>query len=73
MKLACLARRSRCRVYAASGPVIDLCLDVRMPDIIGYIRYNINWNYGLLPQTWEDPTTANADVEGALGDNDPGT
>ena len=44
-----------------------------MPDIIGYIRYNINWNYGLLPQTWEDPTTANADVEGALGDNDPGT
>ncbi|EMS46275.1 Soluble inorganic pyrophosphatase 1, chloroplastic [Triticum urartu] len=34
-------------------------------------QYNINWNYGLLPQTWEDPTAANADVEGALGDNDP--
>ncbi|CAN1821364.1 Soluble inorganic pyrophosphatase 6, chloroplastic [Linum perenne] len=33
--------------------------------------YNINWNYGLLPQTWEDPTFANSDVEGALGDNDP--
>ncbi|KAM3244107.1 hypothetical protein ACQJBY_055803 [Aegilops geniculata] len=36
-----------------------------------YYPYNINWNYGLLPQTWEDPTAANADVEGALGDNDP--
>lgn len=36
-----------------------------------YYPYNINWNYGLLPQTWEDPTHANAEVEGALGDNDP--
>lgn len=34
--------------------------------------YNINWNYGLLPQTWEDPTQANSEVEGAFGDNDPG-
>jgi inorganic pyrophosphatase len=41
-------------------------------DIIFYNRYNINWNYGLFPQTWEDPTTANSDVEGAFGDNDPG-
>lgn len=40
--------------------------------IIWYIRYNINWNYGLFPQTWEDPTLANTDVEGAFGDNDPG-
>ncbi|RXH90442.1 hypothetical protein DVH24_035206 [Malus domestica] len=37
-----------------------------------FFRYNVNWNYGLLPQTWEDPTVANAEVEGALGDNDPG-
>ncbi|KAI3509444.1 hypothetical protein L1887_24714 [Cichorium endivia] len=33
-------------------------------------RYNINWNYGLLPQTWEDPSFANPDVDGAFGDND---
>jgi inorganic pyrophosphatase len=46
---------------------------MEIPDITAYIRYNINWNYGLLPQTWEDPTAANADVEGALGDNDPGS
>ncbi|KAL1215413.1 Soluble inorganic pyrophosphatase 6 [Cardamine amara subsp. amara] len=36
-----------------------------------YYPYNINWNYGLLPQTWEDPTHANSEVEGAFGDNDP--
>lgn len=36
------------------------------------LRYNINWNYGLLPQTWEDPSFANSEVEGAFGDNDPG-
>ncbi|THU51423.1 hypothetical protein C4D60_Mb06t30890 [Musa balbisiana] len=36
-----------------------------------YYPYNINWNYGLLPQTWEDPSFANAEVEGAFGDNDP--
>jgi inorganic pyrophosphatase len=26
----------------------------------------------LLPQTWEDPSFANSEVDGALGDNDPG-
>ncbi|XP_020256306.1 soluble inorganic pyrophosphatase 6, chloroplastic-like [Asparagus officinalis] len=36
-----------------------------------YYPYNINWNYGLLPQTWEDPSFANAEVDGAFGDNDP--
>nr|QLC27661.1 soluble inorganic pyrophosphatase [Pyrus x bretschneideri] len=41
----------------------------KMEQII--LGYNINWNYGLLPQTWEDPTLANAEVKGAFGDNDP--
>ncbi|BBN19362.1 inorganic pyrophosphatase [Marchantia polymorpha subsp. ruderalis] len=36
-----------------------------------FYPYNINWNYGLLPQTWEDPTHANTEIEGCLGDNDP--
>eukprot|EP00271_Cylindrocystis_brebissonii_P007858 TRINITY_DN2173_c0_g1_i1.p1 TRINITY_DN2173_c0_g1~~TRINITY_DN2173_c0_g1_i1.p1 ORF type:complete len:297 (+),score=68.76 TRINITY_DN2173_c0_g1_i1:245-1135(+) len=36
-----------------------------------FYPYNINWNYGLLPQTWEDPTHANPEVENCLGDNDP--
>jgi len=33
--------------------------------------YNINWNYGLLPQTWEDPGVKNPEVEDMAGDNDP--
>ncbi|KAM7250255.1 hypothetical protein ACFE04_022138 [Oxalis oulophora] len=36
-----------------------------------YYPYNINWNYGLFPQTWEDPSLANDEVDGAFGDNDP--
>lgn len=26
----------------------------------------------MLPQTWEDPSLANSEVDGAFGDNDPG-
>ena len=33
--------------------------------------YNIPWNYGMLPQTWEDPQHANAALDGVKGDNDP--
>lgn len=27
-----------------------------------YYPYNINWNYGMLPQTWEDPDHVDADL-----------
>ena len=33
--------------------------------------YPICWNYGFIPQTWEDPEFANPVVEGLCGDNDP--
>ncbi|KAK9832656.1 hypothetical protein WJX81_007986 [Elliptochloris bilobata] len=36
-----------------------------------YYPYNIHWNYGMLPQTWEDPTHSSAAVGGLFGDNDP--
>jgi inorganic pyrophosphatase len=36
-----------------------------------FYPYNINWNYGLLPQTWEDPAHKNAELDGVAGDNDP--
>jgi inorganic pyrophosphatase len=36
-----------------------------------FYPYNINWNYGLLPQTWEDPAHKNEDAGGVFGDNDP--
>lgn len=30
-----------------------------------FYPYNINWNYGLLPQTWEDPAHHSAEVDNA--------
>eukprot|EP00879_Flechtneria_rotunda_P031139 GHRR01033991.1.p1 GENE.GHRR01033991.1~~GHRR01033991.1.p1 ORF type:complete len:217 (-),score=79.11 GHRR01033991.1:1339-1989(-) len=36
-----------------------------------FYPYNINWNYGLLPQTWEDPAHKNQELGGVAGDNDP--
>jgi len=32
--------------------------------------YNINWNYGMLPQTWEDPAHEHPELK-VMGDNDP--
>lgn len=31
-----------------------------------FYPYNINWNYGLLPQTWEDPGHHNTEVDAAV-------
>ena len=39
----------------------------------GKLRYYhgpIYWNYGCLPQTWEDPNVAHPEL-GVMGDNDP--
>lgn len=36
-----------------------------------FYPYNINWNYGFLPQTWEDPGHKNEEAGGVFGDNDP--
>jgi inorganic pyrophosphatase len=40
----------------------------------GKLRFygiDMTWNYGMLPQTWEDPAHASADCGGFVGDNDP--
>lgn len=29
-----------------------------------FYPYNINWNYGMLPQTWEDPEHESGDLAG---------
>lgn len=31
-----------------------------------FYPYNINWNYGLLPQTWEDPAVVHPELEVAV-------
>ena len=33
--------------------------------------YPIDWNYGMLPQTWEDPEKISEELGGVGGDNDP--
>eukprot|EP00199_Chlamydomonas_sp_CCMP681_P006806 CAMPEP_0119105422 /NCGR_PEP_ID=MMETSP1180-20130426/3377_1 /TAXON_ID=3052 ORGANISM="Chlamydomonas cf sp, Strain CCMP681" /NCGR_SAMPLE_ID=MMETSP1180 /ASSEMBLY_ACC=CAM_ASM_000741 /LENGTH=278 /DNA_ID=CAMNT_0007090463 /DNA_START=44 /DNA_END=880 /DNA_ORIENTATION=+ len=35
-----------------------------------FYPYNINWNYGMLPQTWEDPAKTDPTLN-VQGDNDP--
>lgn len=32
-----------------------------------FYPYEIYWNYGLLPQTWEDPAHTNRDTDAAVG------
>lgn len=31
-----------------------------------FYPYNINWNYGLLPQTWEDPAHTHPELKVAV-------
>ena len=33
-----------------------------------FYPYNINWNYGMLSQTWEDPSHTNKELGAAGGD-----
>merc|ERR1712146_115102 len=50
------------------------CTPIKQDTKKGKLRdypYNINWNYGMLPKTWEDPAVKNAEVEDMAGDNDP--
>lgn len=32
-----------------------------------YHPYNLHWNYGMLPQTWEDPEKHDFEVDAAVG------
>lgn len=36
-----------------------------------YYHGPIYWNYGCLPQTWEDPRVLNEECDNTFGDNDP--
>ncbi|GAB4815497.1 hypothetical protein N2152v2_002543 [Parachlorella kessleri] len=54
---------------ATDEPKTPIKQDVKKGKLRFY-PYNINWNYGLLPQTWEDPAHTNTDCN-AAGDNDP--
>lgn len=55
---------------ATDEPLTPIKQDTKKGKLRFY-PYNINWNYGLLPQTWEDPDHANEELDGVKGDNDP--
>lgn len=37
--------------------------DIKKGKLRGY-PYNINWNYGMLPRTWENPEVVNDELGG---------
>ena len=68
---ACLAWISAANSPACSahaGPQDEANTPIKQDIKKGKLRfypYNINWNYGLLPQTWEDPAHHAPDVDNA--------
>ena len=36
-----------------------------------FYPYNIHWNYGMLPQTWEDPEHKSEELGGVAVSQDP--
>ncbi len=52
--------------YAQDEPSTPIKQDVKKGKLRFY-PYNINWNYGLLPQTWEDPGVTHPDLKAAVG------
>lgn len=62
-----------------SKPKMEIATDVELNPIVQDVKKGelreyhgpLYWNYGCLPQTWEDPDIANPDVDNYMGDNDP--
>ena len=48
---------------AQDEPTTPIKQDIKKGKLRFY-PYNINWNYGLLPQTWEDPAVKAEEVGG---------
>lgn len=66
-----IPKETRAKMEVATAePNTPIKQDTKMGKLRFY-PHNINWNYGLLPQTWEDPSHSNPAVENAVGDNDP--
>jgi inorganic pyrophosphatase len=56
-----------CDARPLAPPQDEECTPIKQDVKKGKLRfypYNINWNYGMLPQTWEDPSHKNADLDG---------
>eukprot|EP00038_Savillea_parva_P009619 m.184752 g.184752 ORF g.184752 m.184752 type:complete len:268 (-) comp16210_c0_seq1:214-1017(-) len=57
---------------ATSDPYNPIVQDTNKDGTPRHYHGPLFWNYGCLPQTWEDPRVESAECgEGVLGDNDP--
>eukprot|EP00037_Helgoeca_nana_P000505 m.21979 g.21979 ORF g.21979 m.21979 type:complete len:271 (+) comp10605_c0_seq1:20-832(+) len=56
---------------ATSTPHNPIVQDSNKDGSPRYYHGPLYWNYGCLPQTWEDPRLASEECGGVLGDNDP--
>uniref|UniRef100_A0A7R9TQC2 inorganic diphosphatase n=1 Tax=Micromonas pusilla TaxID=38833 RepID=A0A7R9TQC2_MICPS len=54
---------------ATDEPLTPIKQDTKKGKLRDY-PYNINWNYGMLPRTWEDPGHEHPEMK-VMGDNDP--
>ena len=63
-----------CEIPAESSAKMEVCTkeaanpikqDIKKGNLRFY-PYNINWNYGMLPQTWEDPKVVHPELEVAV-------
>jgi len=66
-----IPKESKAKMEVATDePSTPIKQDINKGNLRDY-PYNINWNYGMIPRTWEDPKHKNDEVEGMFGDNDP--
>lgn len=56
---------------ATSTPYNPIVQDKNKDSSPRFYHGPLYWNYGCLPQTWEDPRIASDECGGVLGDNDP--
>lgn len=49
------------------APLNPIKQDLTDAGELRYYHSNLTWNYGLLPQTWEDPAFVNPEVNATVG------
>lgn len=62
---------AKMEVNAANAPLTPIRQDVTRGGRLRRYAWTIPWNYGMLPQTWEDPAHRWAGLERYAGDGDP--
>lgn len=61
------AGKPRLRSLLQEDALNPIAQDLTSNGSLRHYHSNIQWNYGLLPQTWEDPDYLNPDVNATVG------